>query len=197
MNEQQRTSLRSLADSMRPTPQDFAAWGQSRFETDIVIMLCSHHRVPKDVRESLRVSAPGEAAGLKSLQLHDFCYNLDYPVRLGTDRIPAVAKDAPLSKLFTDFTRRAFIKAYEALEDRESAYADGRPLGLVFHWPYLGGAKALVLSNREPTWDVPGVRMVWVGKDPTIKLTLELLPVFMASVDRMAGPRGWRPHVPE
>jgi len=172
--------------------EDMRRWDAERFDAEVTQLLLSRYKIGGELRERL-LEGHAEAFGVPRLSLEQFSrFFTDFPAYLVCRHIEGVAKDATLSRLFTDFARRKFVRAYADQEEILGGVL-GRPLGLVFNWAWLRGARGLVLHNRHVLWSVPGVRIVWVSPDARTQLVVEPLPVFLDGLDAEQPGGRWRP----
>jgi hypothetical protein len=169
--------------TLAPTVADFKAWAGQKYEAELVQHLFGRYNVPGALRKDMSERLFRET-GHRRMNLPFFCDTFsDFPVFLDCRKIEKIAWDSPVSKLFADFSRRAFVKEYVEMQNRHPEFVTAKPMGLIFFWPHLGGARGLVLHNRQVRLTTSGVRMVWVSLEQNLQLTLEPLPVFLDAID--------------
>lgn len=189
-----------LGDIAAPSAEDLRESREENFEEQIVLRLCSHYRVPTKERYRMQDAVSG-ATGKSWLSL-DAWYNRfpDFPIFLGVKLITHVSKEATVSKMFLNFRDRRFVKEFDLLQEKRPELMSGAPSGLVFKWPHFPSRGAppsgLVLTDRPPTWAVPGTRICWVpsgGDERESPLYIEPLSQLLNSIDYLSDGKKWQP----
>jgi hypothetical protein len=174
------------------SPEERAAQEEARFEDDVVHYVLTKHNQHELRRQLLAESR--EAYGRPQLTLAAMRDYLPFPLHLQAEKIPGVAEDLTLYRLYENFTKRKFWKRWQhLLEDRPDG---AEATGLVFHFPYLkstrlreGRGGALVLHDYQGyDVDAPGVRMTYRPPEG-VSLHLETLSRLLAVVVL----NGWQP----
>ena len=178
------------AREFAPSAKDYREWDDRRFEHEIVQHLFSRYRFPADVRQSLLdESAQQLQVRVLSLELFSNAFP-SFPIYLACRKIPKIADNAPVSKLFRDLPGRKFAIELADLRDKRPDLKGVRSLGVVFHWPYLGG-HGLVVHDRQVVPAVPGPRLLWYGSHEDEYLVVEPLAVLLNSLEHGSSPRDW------
>ena len=166
--------------------EKFEKVAASSFETDVAFLLFSSFGLPAQVKWQLTgecESRSGEK-GLKLEAVFDRYPQLPFRL-LSTGRFRKLPQTLTISQLFSTFSTQPFVLAwnrfYDAMPrgDRKSM-----TVGLVHYWPFVSH-HAMVLHNRPPSLDRPGVRVYCVGREDKKKrvLTWEPLINFFQSID--------------
>jgi hypothetical protein len=174
------------------TPDDFAAREEARFEDDAVHYLLTQSQQFELKRQMLQESR--ESYGSPQLSFAALRELLPFPIFLQAEKIPGVAEDMPLYRVFERFVKLKLWRHWQALlEARPEAF---EATGLVFHYPYLkasrlrdGRGGALVLHDYQGyDGDAEGVRMTYhppEGKPLHLETFARLLTIVTLN--------GWQP----
>lgn len=186
-----------LGDITPPTAEELTTNEEDAFEQRLVERLCRRYGIDRQLRLEMEWRND-ELIGAKRLTFNTWHEMFPtFPVYLGAVIIPHLPKDCTVSKLFTSFGYRKFVKEYARLEQEIPHTATSLALGLVFRWPRLSKTGAavdgLVMHNRSFNPKVPGVRLTWVSKDKS-EFTVETFSTLLHGIDHDApGRKGWRP----
>lgn len=181
-----------LGDIRPPSGRELAQSAAEEWENSIVSQICVQLKISTDLRRRMRDwnEERGEGDRLDFEALHHVLPEL--PVQLFCKIFPNLGKRLTVSRFFTAFASTEVYKYYQQLVKDQGL--ERHCVGLVFRWPRLGGPGAgptgLVLHNRPPQWDVPGVRLTWTNKEGET-LVVEPLPVLLAAI--LGGSSEWRP----
>jgi hypothetical protein len=169
------------ANEFTPTGEDWSTFDSRCFEHEVVTHLLTRYKIPTPMRNEL-LDISERHTQMRKFSLEDFCnYFSGFPIYLACRKIRKVADDSTISRIFSSFQGRKFVREYENLLDSCEERVQAGPIGLVFHWPRLGG-HGLVLHNREITQAVSGVRLLWVSPSG-IQLVVEPFAVLLASLE--------------
>lgn len=161
------------------TIEEHAAREEARFEDDVVYHLLIRHGL-HELRRTM-LAEHREQYGRSQLTLAAYHAVVPCPVHFRVVKIPGVAEDLRLHRLFENFGKLKLATDWQdALAERPAEYEYS---GLVFAFPYLKSGKlrdgrggALVLHNYQGyDGDVAGLRLTTravTGEEP---LHIEML----------------------
>lgn len=168
-------------DEIRPpTLADFRKDAAEVFESRMVEFLLVYYKIPTELRRQVRecfVADTGE--GYTFAAFHEVFPA--YPVFFQTRVAAHLAKDCSLLSLFMDFNSRKIVEVYRQASEHVPPYAEGRSRAVIFRWPRMSRT-GLVLHDRAPKFETPGVRMVWQSTEDDTRLSLEPLPIFLQTL---------------
>lgn len=171
---------------------------EERYEEEVVNYLFSRYRLPSGVKREMAEMEARETGELPKITLFRFLQRYpDFPMRLAVSRPGKrqLYRDFDLARLFSDFSRRHFVKAFEELE---AEYGDELPIGLILRLPYLKpqqytygekpgppGSRGLAVHNLAGLVELPGVQMLWTSPSGS-PLILEPLSTLLTRLDHYA-----------
>ena len=150
------------------------------YEEKIVGYLLSRFKLTKHKVTLLHKQR--ELTGSARLTLGQFDNEFpDFPTYLAVAKIPYIAKDGKVDKLFNRFPSRKMVSRYEELVESIPEEYDGQ-FGLIMPWPYV--SRGVILHNDQVSVpDHPGIRIVWTRKGKARKfapyMILEPLPQYL------------------
>jgi hypothetical protein len=188
-NESERRKITPL-DGVRLTPGERDARAVGEFEQDVVNHLFRHFRLESFLKSHV-IEWTYTVVGVRQLSLPGFDKVFpSFPMQLQVQKFRHLPEHLTVSRFFSDLRSQPFIKAYRRLLKEAPEDVREKPIGLVFHWPFLRGG--LVIHDQEPDLNVPGVRVFWTCEHNRT-FTIEPLTLLLLTIDRLSSGGRWSP----